>query len=632
MRWAILLGTLGVSILCAQTPTFSLVNAASYGSACAPDSLATIFGSNLAPSTASATLDANGQPPTELAGTRVEIAGVAASLFYVSPGQINLVVPAGIDTGTVSVVIRSTASGASRTSSAFLRTAAPGVFTSDTSGSGPGAILNAVTFQPAPFLVQTPVQTPGAGSDTRTRLAVYGTGFRHAATVTATARDTSGNRFTLTVEYAAQAPGFTGLDQVNIVIPPDLDGAGTVTLSLAADNNAANDVTFQMALLPPGSLQLSSLAVSPSFVNSGDSATVTVGLNGVARAGGFPVSLRSSAAAAQVPPQVIIPAGSASTQATLTTQTVPATITAAIAAQAGAVTLSASLGIDPPNAVQLVGLSILPASILGGRASTGTVTLSGVVASGSVNVLVASDSVAARPPAVVSVPFGKSSADFAIATLPVTAPQSVTLSASLARTNATATLTLLPPIQLSLDVDSVVGGTPVNGTITLADPAPVTGATIVIQSGDLAAARPPFSVTITPGQTFQTFTIATSPVMFTRIVTITAIYGGAKQTASLTVTPQPAATLSTLTILPDHVTGGNNAQGTITLTVPAAIATAVTLFSNSAYAAVPGLVTILQGQISANFPITTNLVPAAQTVTITASLPGVRKSATLTVQ
>src|ERR1035437_5814563 len=48
----------------AQSAPFTVVNAASYGSAIAPDSLATIFGSNLAQGTASATLDANGQLPT----------------------------------------------------------------------------------------------------------------------------------------------------------------------------------------------------------------------------------------------------------------------------------------------------------------------------------------------------------------------------------------------------------------------------------------------------------------------------------------------------------------------------------------------------------------------------------------
>src|ERR1019366_7112118 len=59
----------------AQSAPFTMVNAASYGSAIAPDSLATIFGSNLAQGTASATLDANGQLPTVLASTSVEING-----------------------------------------------------------------------------------------------------------------------------------------------------------------------------------------------------------------------------------------------------------------------------------------------------------------------------------------------------------------------------------------------------------------------------------------------------------------------------------------------------------------------------------------------------------------------------
>ena len=66
------------------------------------------------------------------------------------------------------------------------------------------------------------------------------------------------------------------------------------------------------------------------------------------------------------------------------------------------------------------------------------------------------------------------------------------------------------------------------------------------------------------------------------------------------------------------------AQGTVTLTAPAAAATTVTLFSNSAAASVPvpGLATVPQGQKSVTFPITTIQVPAAVNVTITASVPG----------
>ena len=207
---------------------FPVVNAASYGNAIAPDSLATIFGSNLAPATASATLDANGQLPTELASTRVEFNGVAAALFYVSPGQINVLVPGGLTPGTASVVVRSTVTGSTQNGVALVTIPAPGVFTSDGSGGGAGAILNAVTYTPAPFLVQTSEN----GADTRTRIAVYCTGIRHANLVTAQVQDSVGNRIPLRVEFAGAAPGFFGLDQVNLLLPPELDGAGTVLLTL----------------------------------------------------------------------------------------------------------------------------------------------------------------------------------------------------------------------------------------------------------------------------------------------------------------------------------------------------------------------------------------------------------------
>jgi uncharacterized protein (TIGR03437 family) len=260
----------------AQPAEFLVVNAASYANAIAPDSLATIFGSNLAPATASATLDANGQLPTELASIRVEFNGVAAPLFYVAPGQINLVVPGGLTPGTAAVVIRSTVSGSTTSGAALVSNAAPGVFTSDASGRGPGAILNAVTYTPSPFFVQT----ADNGADTRTRIAVYCTGIRHADSVAAQIQDPAGNRIPLRVEFAGAAPGFFGLDQVNLLLPPELDGAGTVSLALTADGRTANMVTFQMNLLPVSALRLTTLTLSPPIVNAGDSATLTVGLNG----------------------------------------------------------------------------------------------------------------------------------------------------------------------------------------------------------------------------------------------------------------------------------------------------------------------------------------------------------------
>jgi uncharacterized protein (TIGR03437 family) len=610
----------------AQTSAISVVNAASYGRTIAPDSLATVFGSSLAQTTASATLDANGQLPTVLASTSVEINGVLAPLVYVSPSQINLLVPGGLTVGTATVVIRSTTSTATKSGTALVAASAPGIFTSDASGTGAGAILNAVTYSAAPFQVQTPEN----GADTRTRIAVYGTGLRYADSVTAQAQDTAGT-YTLTVEYAGAAPGYFGLDQVNVLLPPDLDRADTVSLSLTADGSAANVVTFKMSQMVQSALELATLTLSPVYLNAGDSSALTVGLNGVARSGGFLVGLRSNSSAAQVASPVTIPQGQASLQTTVATSSVNVTQAVTISAQAGGVTQTAQLEIDPANTVQLTGLSVSSGSILGGKSLTGTVTLSANAPLGGVNIVLSSDNSKVSLPAVVAVAFSKNSASFSIATLAVTSLQTVTLTATLSHTTKSATLDLLPPLQLALDASAVVGGNSVTGTVTLAEVAPVGGANVSLKSGDGSVQAP--RVTIPAGQTSLNFTLTTSAVTAARTVSITATYAGASQTVLLTVNPPAAVTLSSLTISPNQVTGGSSTQATVTLTGPAGSGgVRVELQSSSQLtaSASPNFAMIAQGQSSAGFTITTTRFPGV--VTFTATAGGVSKTATLTVQ
>ena len=93
--------------LFAQVPVVfegGVVNGASFrpsnapGGAVAQGSLVSIFGSNLATATGGAVTV---PLPTVIFGTRVTIGGQAASLFFVSAGQINAQVPWGAPTGTV---------------------------------------------------------------------------------------------------------------------------------------------------------------------------------------------------------------------------------------------------------------------------------------------------------------------------------------------------------------------------------------------------------------------------------------------------------------------------------------------------------------------------------------------------
>src|SRR5437879_3205046 len=71
------------------------VNAASFQyTSLAPGTIVTIVGGGLTATTAAVTDPSH--PPTTLGGTTVTIGGTAAGLFYVSPTQINAVVPASL--------------------------------------------------------------------------------------------------------------------------------------------------------------------------------------------------------------------------------------------------------------------------------------------------------------------------------------------------------------------------------------------------------------------------------------------------------------------------------------------------------------------------------------------------------
>jgi uncharacterized protein (TIGR03437 family) len=562
----------------------------------------------------------------------VEVNGEAAGLLYVSSSQINFVVPGDAATGTMGVLVRNTATGAAQSGTMLVQNTAAGVFSADGSGKGPGAILNAVTYATAPFLTVTDI----AGSDQPTILAVYATGIRYAANVGASATDASGNTYNLIVVFAGPAPGYFGLDQVNIVLPPDLDGTGVVSLFLTADGSTSNVVSFLMASLPANSISLAGLSFSPSYVNGGNSATLTVSLNGVARSIGLSVSLSSNNAAAQPPFLVTVPAGKASLQVTVSTSPVTAVQTATITGRAAGASQTAALEIDPASALQLSTLSIAPASVLGGKNVSATVALTGTAAPGGAKIGISSDNTAAHPPAAVSVPFGSSSATFSIPTSVVTASQTCNITATLAHSSQTAQIAVVPALQLVLANSSVVGGSgnTVSGTVTIADSASIV-ATINLQSSNNSIATVPYSVVIPSGQNSASFTITTAAVTVAQTVTITANYAGLKQSATLAVTPPASATLTGVTVSPTYVTGGTNATGTVTLGAAAPVGGITVILKSSSPAAAQvqsSVVTVQQGTTTASFTIQTYHVTSTQTVTITATAGVVKQTAVLTVQ
>ena len=188
---------------------------------------------------------------------------------------------------------------------------------------------------------------------------------------------------------------------------------------------------------------------------------------------------------------------------------------------------------------------------------------------------------------------------------------------------------------LSVNPTSVTGGNSSTGTVTLSGAAPSGGAVVTLSSSNTNVVRTPSSVTIAAGATSATFTISTSAVAGSTTVSISGMYSGVTRSASLTVTPAPppAATLSSLSVSPTSVTGGNSSTGTVTLSgaAPSGGAVVTLSSSNTTAARVPSSVTVAAGVTSATFTVSTSAAAASTAVSISGTYGGVSRSASLTV-
>jgi uncharacterized protein (TIGR03437 family) len=119
------------------------LNAASYTTNVAPGTWVAIYGSQLAPGP----LAASSTPfPLQLNGVSVTIAGVAAPLSYVSPGQINALVPfeaaslIAVQTARVPLIVTA-ATGVSSSFGLLLTASAPAIFTKNLAGTGDALVF-----------------------------------------------------------------------------------------------------------------------------------------------------------------------------------------------------------------------------------------------------------------------------------------------------------------------------------------------------------------------------------------------------------------------------------------------------------------------------------------------------------
>lgn len=191
------------------------------------------------------------------------------------------------------------------------------------------------------------------------------------------------------------------------------------------------------------------------------------------------------------------------------------------------------------------------------------------------------------------------------------------------------------PSTVSLSPDSVTGGGSSTGTVTLTSGAPSGGQSVALASSNGAVASVPASVTVPPGATSTTFTVATTSVAQPSSVTISATAGGVSRSAVLTVAPAASTspTLTGLGLNPDTVVEGSSSTGTVTLSAAApGGGVVVSLTSGNASAAtVPTSVTVPAGATEASFTLVSGTTSSTSSSVITASAGGVSRTALFTV-
>ncbi len=230
-------------------------NAATYATGSqAPDALVAAFGKRLATETQVAT-----NWTTSLADTTVTVtdaAGVKRNgyVLFVSPTQVNYVMPANTASGLALVEIIS-GDGYVTSCTLTVTSVAPGLFSANATGQGwaNGLALRvkadqsqvyeplvqydtrAQDFIPQPLAVNQP--------DEKVFLVLFGTGWRwrnDLANVTARI-----GGIPLPIQYCGSGPtNYLGLDQLNIELPASFAGRGKVTLELTVEGQNANPLQF----------------------------------------------------------------------------------------------------------------------------------------------------------------------------------------------------------------------------------------------------------------------------------------------------------------------------------------------------------------------------------------------------
>jgi uncharacterized protein (TIGR03437 family) len=239
-------------------PANPTLNAASYQRPpLAADTIVSIFGTSLANQTLAAPSAAL---PTSLGNSTVSVTdaeGVArpASLYFVSAGQINSVIPDGTGPGPAVITVTNP-EGVQSSSTVEIASVSPAFYTMNQTGTGVVAAYVEVVPASGPQTDEPVYSCPGGGppcttipidvsnSSDQFYLVMFGTGFRGRSSLQGVSV-TIGNQ-SVPVLFAGAQGQYEGFDQMDVQLPNSLAGAGVVNVVATVDGAQTNVVQIQL--------------------------------------------------------------------------------------------------------------------------------------------------------------------------------------------------------------------------------------------------------------------------------------------------------------------------------------------------------------------------------------------------
>ncbi len=414
-------------------------------------------------------------------------------------------------------------------------------------------------------------------------------------------------------------------------------GASSKTFTVTSTALAANATEILTATLSPSSARGTLVVTAPVVTNlvfastsvfGGVSTVGTITLSGPANSSGLTVALSGGNSSVGYPSTVSIASGASTATFTLTTSVVSVAATETIKAALGSSSMSTSVTVKPAGII--AGLSFSPATIVGGKTTTGTITLTAGAGPSGVTVTLSGGDSAITYPSSVTIPSGASSKTFTVTSSALSANATETITATLGPTSGKAVLSVTVPVVASLTFSpaTVVGGHSSTGTVTLGSAAGSSGAVVSLTGGNSSVGYPS-SVTVAAGATTATFTLTSSAVNSNATETLTSKLGTASSQGSVSLT---APTLSSITFSAATVASGSTSTGTITLTSAAGPAgVVIKLTGGNTAVGYPATVTVAAGATTATFTLTTNSVVATAIEKINATFVTVVKTASISV-